>query len=132
MERLFLKKWLEKLPRVISHVYVTVVVLFSFLVFSAASPMDAVTQFGGMLGLNGVPLWNGESLYGLRSCGVILAAALIGAMPTVPYVISKLRMNQKCEAVLSVLQPVVTAALLLASTAFLVAGSFNPFLYWQF
>ena len=132
MERLFLKKWLEKAPRAVSHVYVTVVVLFSFLVFSAASPMDAVTQFGGMLGLNGGPLWNGESLYALRSCGVILLAALVGAMPTVPYVISKLRMNQKCEVVLSVLQPVVTAALLLASTAFLVAGSFNPFLYWQF
>ena len=132
MERLFLRKWLEKVPRAISHVYVTIVVLFSFLVFSAASPMDAVTQFGGMFGFTGAALWNNESLYALRSSGVILAAALIGAMPTVPYVISRLKQHKRGETVLSVLQPIVTAALLIASTAFLVAGSFNPFLYWQF
>ena len=132
MERLFLKKWLEKAPRVVSHIYVTVVVLFSFLVFSAMSPADAVHQFGGMLGLTGAPLWNGEALYALRGCGVILAAAVIGAMPTVPYFAARLRKKPKGEAFLSVMQPVVTAALLIASTAFLVAGSFNPFLYWQF
>ena len=132
MERLFLKKWLEKAPRAVGHIYVTVVVLFSFLVFSAASPADAVLQFGGMLGLTGAPLWNGESLYALRSCGSILAVALTGAMPTIPHLVKYIKKSPKGEAVLSVLQPVVTALLLLASTAFLVAGSFNPFLYWQF
>jgi len=96
------------------------------------SPADAVHQFGGMLGLTGAPLWNGEALYALRGCGVILAAAVIGAMPTVPYFAARLRKNPKGEAFLSVMQPVVTAVLLIASTAFLVAGSFNPFLYWQF
>ena len=132
MERLFLGKWLQKAPRAVSHVYVLVVVLFSFLVFSAGNPADAVYRFGGLFGMTGAPLWTEEALYALRSCGVILVCALIGAVPTVPYVTEKLRACAKGEAVYRVLRPVAAALLLLASTAFLVAGSFNPFLYWQF
>ena len=132
MERLFLTKWLQKAPRAVCHIYVTVVVLFSFLLFSAAEPEDAVRQFLGMFGLTGVPLWSAEALYALQSCGTVLLCALIGAVPTVPYAVGKLRADAKGEAVYRVLRPVVVAALLLVSTAFLVAGSFNPFLYWQF
>ena len=132
MERLFLGAWLKKAPCAVSHLYVTVVVLFSFLVFSAANPADAVRQFGGMFGLTGAPLWTEEALYALKSCGVILVCALIGAVPTVPYLTEKLRVSAKGETVYRVLRPVIAAVLLLASTAFLVAGSFNPFLYWQF
>lgn len=132
MERLFLGAWLKKAPPAVSHLYVTVVVLFSFLVFSAANPADAVRQFGGMFGLTGAPLWTQEALYALKSCGVILVCALIGAVPTVPYLTEKLRVSAKGETVYRVLRPVIAAVLLLASTAFLVAGSFNPFLYWQF
>ena len=63
---------------------------------------------------------------------MILVCALIGAVPTVPYLTENLRACAKGETVYRVLRPVIAAVLLLASTAFLVAGSFNPFLYWQF
>lgn len=132
LERFVLGKWLQKTPHWVNHIYVTVVVLFSFLLFSSPSPMDAVLRFGGLFGANGASLWNTESLYALKSCGLVLAAALIGAVPTVPYVLGKLRATKTGETFCAVLQPIVTVVLLVASTAFLVAGSFNPFLYWQF
>ena len=132
MERLFLARLLNRAPRVIAHIYVLFAVIFSFLIFSSASPSDAVHQFCGMLGLNGVPLWNTESLYALNGCGVILLCAIIGAMPTVPKLVSLLNTKKSGACVCDILRPIISAALLLVSTAFLVAGSFNPFLYWQF
>ncbi len=132
MERLFLARLLNRAPRVIAHIYVLFAVIFSFLIFSSASPSDAVHQLCGMLGLNGVPLWNAESLYALKGCGVILLCAIIGAMPTVPKLVSLLNTKKWGACICDISRPIISAVLLLVSTAFLVAGSFNPFLYWQF
>lgn len=132
MERLFLGKLLERLPRVFSHVYVIITVLASFVLFSASSPAEAVAQIGGMLGFSGVPIWNAESLYALKSCAVVLVVSLLGSVPTVPFLLGKLRKMPHGETVCAVLQPVAMLTLLTVSTAFLVAGSFNPFLYFRF
>ena len=132
LERLFLGKWLQKTPHIVNHIYVLASVLVSFLIFSAPHPAEAFAQLSGMLGLNGAPLWNAEALYALRSVAVVLVLGLIGAVPTVPWLLKKLRANPKGETLCLVLQPVVTVILLVLSTAFLVAGSFNPFLYFRF
>lgn len=132
LERLFLAKWLLRAPRAVSHVYVVLVTLVSFVLFSAPSVSDAVQTVSAMFGGACVPILNGEALYALQSYGVVLAAALIGAVPTVPFVLQRLRAKSRGAAVCTVLQPVLTAALLVASTAYLVAGSFNPFLYFRF
>ena len=68
------------------------------------------------------------SLYYLRSYGLLLAVAAVGATPLVSRMAKKL----ETHTVTAVLEPVVLCALLLAVTAFLVGGSFNPFLYFRF
>ena len=44
----------------------------------------------------------------------------------------KLGQTRAGHAVLSVLEPLVLTALLVVCTAYLVDGSFNPFLYFRF
>ena len=42
------------------------------------------------------------------------------------------RFEEKCPRACALAEPLVLLALLLLCTAYLVAGSFNPFLYFRF
>jgi len=128
---LLLEKWvpaLQKLPSLLRRVYVLLVVVIGFVLFNAVDLNQAVSDIGGMFGFGGVPLVSAHTLYCLRSYGVLLIAAFIGATPLVRDVASKVYE----KPIGKILEPLVLIALLLVCTAYLVDGSFNPFLYFRF
>ncbi len=127
-EKLFLLKLLNKTPAVINHVYVMLLVVISFVIFNANGLAGAASDIGGMFGLAGVPAVNAETLYYLRSYAFVLILGVVGALPLVKKAGEKLRGFKAVRAA----EPVVFAGLLLVITAFLVDGSFNPFLYFRF
>ena len=119
--------WLQQLPRLLSHVYVMVLVTLSFVLFNAHSLSQAVTDLGRMFGAQGLPFANQESLYYLQSFGIILLVSAVGATPLAKHALRRLP-----KVVQYGLQTVVLALILLVCTAYLVDGSFNPFLYFRF
>ena len=118
----------EKFPTLIRRCYVMLIVIIGFVLFNAVDLGQAVSDLKGMFGFGGVPFISSDTLYYLRGNGVLFAAALVGATPLIK------RLAQKVEGktVALVLEPVVLIALLLLCTAYLVDGSFNPFLYFRF
>ena len=127
IEKLWLGKVLEKLPAFVNHIYVLFIVVLSFVVFNAAGLKGVVSDLGGLFGAGGIPLVSSEAVYYLRSYAVAIAAAIIGATP-----IPKLLYNKLTEAPKVVLEPLATGVLLILSTALIINGSFNPFLYFRF
>ena len=127
-EKFLLGKAMAKLPGWLVRVPILVVLLISFVLFNASSLSQAAADVGGMLGLGGLPAVSAESLYYLRSYGLLLVMAVVGATPLVKNLALRL---EKGKA-FAILEPVVLCALLLAVTAFLVGGSFNPFFYFRF
>ena len=121
-----------KLPRVLSHVYVMLMVTLGFVLFNAESLSQVASDVGGMFGFAGVPLVNKETLYYLASYGVLFVAGFIGATPIVRNTAKKLSEHPKTGKIIAVLEPVFLLALLLICTAYLVDGSFSPFLYFRF
>jgi alginate O-acetyltransferase complex protein AlgI len=75
----------------------------------------------------GAPLVTAESIYYLRSYGIVFLLSFVGATPVVKELAGRIP-----EKVSAVLEPVVLAVLLLVCTGYLVDGSFNPFLYFRF
>ena len=130
-EKLLYKERLEK-THVLKHVYVLLFVTLSFVLFNASSVKEAASQIGAMFGADGLPLVSAESLYYAKSYAVTFLIAVIGAMPLCKNVVSKLEESARGAQVLAILQPVWLVLLLAACTAFLVDGSFNPFLYFRF
>lgn len=128
VEKLFLKKHLEKLPAVFQHSYVLILVLISFVLFNADSFTMALDDLKLMFGLGGLPFMSEDTLYNLSSYCVLLVAALIGATPLVKRLAEKL----KGRRFSFILEAVTVAVILVLSTAYLVDGSFNPFLYFRF
>ena len=132
LEKLFLKKWLEKLPVVLAHTLVMVVIIISFVLFNASSLAEAASDMAGMFGLGGLPLVTAETLYYLRSYAVIFVLGIIGCTPLPTNIAKRLADGTKTAGVFRVLEVAVLVGLLLVCTAFLVDGSFNPFLYFRF
>ena len=130
-EKLLYKERLEK-THVLKHVYVLLFVTLSFVLFNASSVKEAASQIGAMFGADGLPLVSAESLYYAKSYAVTFLIAVIGATPLCKNVVSKLAETARGAQVLAILQPVWLVLLLAACTAFLVDGSFNPFLYFRF
>ena len=130
-EKFFLLPALKK-GRVLPHVYVLLAVTLGFVLFDAASLKDAVHQLGTLFGAGTASGLGTEALYMLRSYGVVLALAVLGATPLPAMLWKKAQEAKSLAPVLTVAEPLCTFALLALCTAFLVDGSFNPFLYFRF
>ena len=123
---------LQKLPGVLSHVYVMLMVVLGFVLFNANDLPQAMGDVAGMFGLAGVPLVTKETLYYLGSYGMLFVIGFIGATPIVRDTARKLSEHPKFGTVMAVVEPVFLLVLLLVCTAYLVDGSFSPFLYFRF
>lgn len=131
LEKLFLKKWLERSPAR-GHIYVMLLVIISFVLFDAATLRGAGETIGAMFGAGGLPAASFEALYNLRSYGVVLILGIIGSTPLPKLAVERIRKTSGGSALINAVEPIVLIALLAVSTAFLIDGSFNPFLYFRF
>ena len=131
VEKVFLLKHLDK-SKVISRVYTLVAVGISFVIFNATDMKEAFSYIGGMFGAGDLPLVSTEFFYYLKSFAVTLVIGIIGATPIVKNTVEKIFENNKISKFIWVLEPMGLVILLAIMTAYLVDGSFNPFLYFRF
>ena len=128
---LMIEKWvpaIQKLPVWLRHGYVLLIVCLSFVLFNAESLSQALSDMGGMFGFAGVPLVNAESLYYLRSYAPLFLMGIVGATPIVRD--TARRIGEKPWG--AVPEVLLMALLLIVCSAYLVDGSFSPFLYFRF
>ena len=132
LEKLFLAKYLEKLPKFVSHIYVFFVMIVSFVLFNGNGMAGSFSDLGGMFGFLDIPFVNKTTLYYLKSFAPMLVIAAIGSTPVVKNTVIKLRDGKKTGKLVSLLEPVVMVALLVVVTAYLVDSSASFFLYFRF
>ena len=128
---LLVEKWvpaIEKLPAMVRHGYVLLLILLSFVLFNAEDLAQAGSDFAGLFGFGGVPGVTAQTLYYLRSYGFLFLLGFVGATPLVKNTALRIE-KTKAGAVLEVL---TLFGILLVCTAYLVDGSFSPFLYFRF
>ena len=129
IEKTFLLRHLEK-SRVLGRFYVLLAVIFSFVLFDASGLSAALVCITQLLGLGGLPLSSPQAAYLLGSNALLLTAAMVGATPA-PKIAAQ-AIARRWPRVSALLEPVMLVLLLLLCTAFLVDGSYNPFLYFRF
>jgi alginate O-acetyltransferase complex protein AlgI len=132
---LLLEKWLpalKRLPATLRHGYVLLTVVLGFVLFNATDIAQAGQDFAGLFGLTDHPIATPETLYYLRSYALLFVIGILGATPLLKFLRLRLAQSPLTEGCLTVAEPVALAILLLVCTAYLVDGSFNPFLYFRF
>ena len=131
LEKIWLLKYLEGKP-VIGHLYVTAAAAVSFVIFDAPDLQQAFSYLKAMFGGSGYPLLSPEFHYYFRSYLLVFVIAMIGATPLPAKLRSRIRQTAAGESGMTIAEPLALVALLLICTAFLVDGSYNPFLYFRF
>ena len=136
LEKLFLKKWLERLPKLFQHLYAIVLVVISFVIFR----LESMSEIGAFLaGMFGFGLTESVSsigisvgMYQVRNYAFLIVLAVILALRIPKLLLEKVKEKLWCERILKVVTPVWYLVLILVVTAFLIQSSVHPFLYFRF
>ncbi|MBO5797659.1 MAG: MBOAT family protein, partial [Clostridia bacterium] len=136
LEKLFLKKLLDKIPALFSWLFTIVVVVFGWVLFRFRSLSLVWLTVQGLFGLNGNPLTTFEAGTTWLNYIFFLPVALLAVTPLIHRLNRRLQdaapTNGAARLVVNVTQVVFPVALLILSTIALVGDSYNPFLYFQF
>ena len=132
IEKLFLKKYIEKLPEFIQRIYVLFIVMISFIIFNANNMKEAWMNIIGLFGLNGEKIINKFTLYYLKNYLVVIIIAIIASTPIIKNLIKKLKQNSQINKIINILEPILIVFILIIITSYAVDNSYNPFLYFRF
>lgn len=131
IEKLWLLKPLKK-AKVLNRIYVLFFVMINFIIFDTATMNDAFTYIKALFGGGNLSATSVETIYYLKSYGVILALGILGATPLPKMLVERFGKRKQGVAVLTIVEPLALLLLLAVCTSFLIDGSFNPFLYFRF
>lgn len=133
------KKWLLRIlekAKVVRNCYVLLLLLIGFVMFNASDMSQAMSDIRCLFGMGGIPAVSAEALYYLKSYGVTILVSVIASTPAMALLATRIQQKVNAYPVTSIVWQVTKVmaalALLLLSTAYLVDGSFNPFLYFRF
>lgn len=122
-EKVFLLKYLEKLPNVISRSYLLITIILSWVLFSMDSLKSIKNYFMVMFGFGQGNLIDDNFMYLISNYGILLIIGVIFTTPVSKYIKKYIREE---------LMYFVYIIILILVTAYLVDSTFNPFLYFRF
>ena len=128
LEKTFLQKYLQKLPKPITILYTSIIVMISFIIFNGNGITQILENVGGLIGIGNIPLLSSESIYYAKSYFIIIIIGIIGTTPFMKNLFNK----EKMKKVQKVLEPIFLLLILVICTSYIIDGSFNPFLYFRF
>ena len=130
LEKYLLKKPLQK-GNVLPHLYLIFITIIGFVLFDASSVSEAITTCGRLFGIGSV-FTNITSTYYAKSYALIIILASVLATPLWRNAYKAISAHNISETARNILEPAVSMLILAVSTAYLVDGSYNPFMYFRF
>lgn len=131
VEKLFLKKYLDKIPNSIKRIYTLFIVMISFIIFSSNNMLDAINNIIGLFNIkNG--LFDIYSINILKNNLILIIISIILSTPLLNNLVYKMNNNKRIHNILNILEPIILICLLIISTAYIIDSSYNPFLYFRF
>ena len=126
IEKLLLKNILPKIPGVVRHVGTFIIVMFGWLLFAATDGIPFIMGYLGAMFTG--PVVMPTVIYDLVRCLPILAILFVGSTP-LPLKLYK-RMQESGRGRIAV--AIGAGLVLVLATAYMVASSYSPFLYFRF
>lgn len=136
LEKTFLLKWLEKIPKVFQHIYALFFINFGWVLFSIEDTGKLIEYIKIMFGFGGAKLVDQTAIYYFAGYGLLFVIAAIASTPItgkIKALITDSKLNVKVKSVIQeILVPITIWMVLIVSIAYLAGESFNPFLYFRF
>ena len=127
IEKAFLLKWLERAPKVVSHIYSLFFIAIGWLIFYYTDTSAGMNCFTAMFGAGSFS--NPVVTYNVLRLLPTIAVFCIAATPLPKKLWYRfMDGNEVCRVITTLL---LIAGLLLC-TSYMVSSSYSPFLYWNF
>ncbi|MBR3149755.1 MAG: MBOAT family protein [Eubacterium sp.] len=127
IEKFVLKKWLDKAPSFVCHIYTVVLFVIGWAIFAYPDMADGGYYISVLLGK--APFADAGTLYYLANYAAVL---VLGIIFSTDYPKKLYRAAFKSDKAKTAVQIVFTVVVMALSVAFLVSDSYNPFLYFRF
>ena len=134
LEKLILGDILSYFPKIFGFIYMVLVVLCGWAIFAIEDVNVMYGYLKAMFGIGGAGWYDGYALYLAKEYGILLLIAAVASTPLAGMISTKLERSGSSPAIAirRLLEKVLPALLLLASIAYVVDASYNPFLYFRF
>ena len=130
LEKLFLLKYLEKIPAFFRHGYALLVILLGWVLFACEDVSAAGNMYASMFGFGSV-LWDDPAVFAFLGSALLFFICIIGSTRYPKLAVAWVE-KKVGETAFTWISYAVILLVLFASMAFLVADSYNPFLYFRF
>ncbi len=132
LEKKFIGKFLEKAPGWFAHLYTMVLVLISWVIFYFEDLGQLWNYLQGMFGVGlDAGFVNANALYKLSSYFITFAVGVYAATPHFKNTV--LAFTEKSNSrLVNVVSSVCYLVIFVVCVAYLVNGTYNPFLYFRF
>ena len=125
LEKFVLKKYIDKLPDFVKHIYTIILVFIGWMIFAFD---DSKYLFGFIKALTSNKFVDSAFLYYFKNYFLILVIATLFSLPVYPKVKEKMN-NTLFTSLLSISIYVI---LFIITLSYLVSDTYNPFLYFRF
>ncbi len=136
IEKYILLEFLDSVPKILSHIYLILVVYFGWVLFRFESLSEISAVFQGMFGLNGNSFTSFKTALQFKNELFFLIVAVIAVTPLVKNLLQKVKAYALERFTVPYLyyicEVIAPPLLLLLSVMALVGDSYNPFIYFQF
>ncbi len=129
LERAFLLRFLERLPRSLQHLYAVFLIVIGFVIFSSPTLTEAGKGMLSLFGVGTAAFCDRLTFYRLLRLVPLLLLSFAGATPGPRMLWDKARTRYP---IAEALRPILCGLSLCLSVAYLVSAGFSPFEYTQF
>ena len=135
LEKAFLEKLLYKMPKMLRHIYLLLIVIIGWVFFRSENIGQAFDFLKVMFGMNSNELVNNSFNMYMIDYWYILLASIVLSTPIVKKIksiITKINKNAFNNDIAYLLHGVSLGAYMLIVVVMLCSSSYNPFLYFRF
>lgn len=134
IERLGLLKVLEKLPRLLQHIYLLFLVMIGWVFFRADDFGYSAEYLKTMFGLNGTPLYDYQAMIFSNDYWIVFVIGILSSIPIIAWLKEHfVRLNRDVVVTInSFVSPLIYMGLMVLCVVLLVNSTYNPFIYFRF
>lgn len=133
LEKLFLLKYINKLPHWMQRTYTLFLVMIGWVIFAFDQSLDGLRYLKIMFGVNRYAFANHQAIYLLYSNIIILIIAILGSTPIPKIIVGKIsKYFYEHQILITLFTNVFYIAVFILCIAYLVNETYNPFLYFRF
>ena len=123
---------MERLPKVVQHIYPFVLVMVGWVFFFSPDLGSALDHIGMMFGMGASALADRQAVFLLTTHWLLFLLCILGSSSRGWTILRAFMESYKKGRTQRIMSCVIYMGIFLVSVAFLVTETFNPFLYFRF